>query len=106
MSSNTKDCCETSRGGTGERARFLFKRIRLHQSRQWHDCDMVEVIKTFPDVLDDREDAEADNRRLARLCPHAPLCNGFRRGGAGSPIARKALALADLCAAIHAIGGT
>jgi hypothetical protein len=45
------------------------------------DCDMVEVIKTFRDVLEDREDA--GNRRLARLYPHAPFSNGFLHRAAG-----------------------
>jgi hypothetical protein len=45
------------------------------------DCDMVEVIKTFRDVLEEREDA--GNWRLARLYPHAPFSNGFLHRAAG-----------------------
>ena len=47
------------------------------------DCDMVEVIKTFRDVLDGRGDAEEGGRRLAGLYPHAPFSNGFLHGAAG-----------------------
>ena len=47
------------------------------------DCDMVEVVKTFRDVLDGRDDAEGGSRRLARLYPDVPFSNGFLHGAAG-----------------------
>ena len=47
------------------------------------DCDMVEVAKTFRDVLDGRDDAEGGSRRLARLYPDVPFSNGFLHGAAG-----------------------
>jgi collagenase-like PrtC family protease len=47
------------------------------------DCDMVEVINVFRDVLDGRDDAEGGNRRLASLYPCAPFSNGFLHGAAG-----------------------
>jgi collagenase-like PrtC family protease len=46
-------------------------------------CDMVEVAKTFRDVLDGRDDAEAGSRRLATLYPDVPFANGFLHGAAG-----------------------
>lgn len=47
------------------------------------DCDMVDVIRTFRDVVDGREDVGEGNRRLAELYPHAPFSNGFLHGAAG-----------------------
>ena len=47
------------------------------------DCDMVEVAKTFRDVLDGRDDAEGGSWRLARLYPDVPFSNGFLHGVAG-----------------------
>jgi hypothetical protein len=45
---------------------------------------MVAVGRTFRDVLDGREEAEAGSARLAELYPHAPFSNGFLHGIAGS----------------------
>ena len=47
------------------------------------DCDMVEVIRTFRDVIDGREDVSEGNRRLAKLYPNVPCSNGFLHGVAG-----------------------
>jgi collagenase-like PrtC family protease len=47
------------------------------------DCDMVGIIRTFRDVIDGRENAEAGNRRLAEIYPQVPFSNGFLHGAAG-----------------------
>lgn len=47
------------------------------------DCDMVDVIRTFRDVIDGREDVGEGNRRLAKLYPNVPFSNGFLHGVAG-----------------------
>jgi collagenase-like PrtC family protease len=47
------------------------------------DCDMVEVAKTFRDVLDGRDDAQGGGRRLAALYPDVPFSNGFIHGRPG-----------------------
>ncbi|MFB6452341.1 ubiquinone anaerobic biosynthesis protein UbiV [Bradyrhizobium tunisiense] len=41
------------------------------------DCDMVEIARTFRDVLDGRDDVDGGNRRLAAAYPGVPFSNGF-----------------------------
>lgn len=52
------------------------------------DCDMVEVAKTFRDVLDGRRSAEEANGRLSELYPGVAFANGFLRGQPGFSLAR------------------
>lgn len=52
------------------------------------DCDMVEVAKTFRDVLDGRRDAEGASSRLSELYPGVDFANGFLRGQPGFSFAR------------------
>jgi collagenase-like PrtC family protease len=47
------------------------------------DCDMVEVAKTFRDVLDGRSSPEAASSRLCELYPGVAFANGFVRGKPG-----------------------
>lgn len=47
------------------------------------DCDMVEIAKTFRDVLDGRSSAEAASGRLSGLYPGVAFANGFVRGKPG-----------------------
>ncbi|WP_029005882.1 ubiquinone anaerobic biosynthesis protein UbiV [Azorhizobium doebereinerae] len=47
-------------------------------------CDMVEVARTFRDVLDGRSEAEAGSEALATLYPAVPFANGFLHGIPGA----------------------
>ncbi|MBR0853695.1 ubiquinone anaerobic biosynthesis protein UbiV [Bradyrhizobium liaoningense] len=47
------------------------------------DCDMVDVVRTFRDVLDGREDAEGASRHLSDVYPGVAFANGFLRGQPG-----------------------
>ncbi len=46
-------------------------------------CDTVDVARTFRDVLDGREDAEAGSRHLQQIYPNIPFANGFLHGAPG-----------------------
>lgn len=46
-------------------------------------CDMVDVARTFRDVVDGRKDAEAGCRRLEQIYPNIPFANGFLHGAPG-----------------------
>ncbi len=55
--------------------------------RLWpHATDMVAVARTFRDVLDGRDDAEAGRARLAGLANVAPFSNGFYHGHEGAAL--------------------
>ncbi|WP_165405836.1 ubiquinone anaerobic biosynthesis protein UbiV [Bradyrhizobium genosp. SA-3] len=47
------------------------------------DCDMVDVARTFRDVLDGRKSAESASRCLTDLYPGVAFANGFLRGKPG-----------------------
>ena len=47
------------------------------------DCDMVEVARTFRDVLDGRNTAADGERLLATIYPGVPFANGFLHGAPG-----------------------
>jgi O2-independent ubiquinone biosynthesis protein UbiV len=47
---------------------------------------MVEVAKTFRDVLDGRGSAEGASGRLSELYPGVAFANGFVRGQPGFPL--------------------
>jgi len=46
-------------------------------------CDMVDVARTFRDVLDGRKDAEAGCRHIEQIYPNVPVANGFLHGAPG-----------------------
>ncbi|MCS3728498.1 collagenase-like PrtC family protease [Bradyrhizobium betae] len=52
------------------------------------DCDMVEVAKTFRDVLDGRRPADEAGDRLSGLYPGVAFANGFLRAQPGFSFAR------------------
>lgn len=52
------------------------------------DCDMVEVARTFRDVLEGRQSAEDASDRLSGLYPGVAFANGFLRGQPGFSFAR------------------
>lgn len=51
------------------------------------DCDMVEVARTFRDVLDGRRDADGARDRLSELYPGVAFANGFLGGRPGFSLA-------------------
>ncbi len=63
----------------GELERGGVRSLRLSPQ----SCDMVDVARTFRDVLDGREDAEAGSRHLQRIYPNIPFANGFLHGAPG-----------------------
>ncbi|MGW1425505.1 ubiquinone anaerobic biosynthesis protein UbiV [Bradyrhizobium manausense] len=52
------------------------------------DCDMVEVARTFRDVLDGGRSAEDAGGRLSELYPGVAFANGFLRGQPGFSFAQ------------------
>jgi collagenase-like PrtC family protease len=71
--------CTNLIADTDDLARTGVASLRLSPQR----CDMVEVARSFRDVLDGRISSEEGLAKLKSIYPDVPMSNGFLRAAMG-----------------------